>query len=103
LSGEIRVHQAVVARLCKLEAARRLRKRVEDAERLDPIDDIRREVEQAAYTLMLLADREEHRVGNAAAAAETYRRVIAHFPRTHWAQVARNRLSNLTKRTGETL
>ena len=99
LELEIQLHRAMVAYMLEIEEDHQLAEQIKAAEMSDPQDDLRRQVERAAYAMMLLGDRQEKRFGDTIAAAETYRQVIAQFGQSHWAQIARDRLANLKNKS----
>jgi hypothetical protein len=77
------------SRLDKLEA--------ELASIRDPLEEISREVDRTAFILVYQANRMyEH--NQQASAVQAYRRVIELFPENRWAETARMRLSEITKR-----
>ncbi|UCG57813.1 MAG: hypothetical protein JSU70_23475, partial [Phycisphaerales bacterium] len=61
----------------------------------DPREQIQKEVDRTAFILVYQADRLHRELGQRDAAVETYNRVIKLFPETQWAQVARQRLSDI--------
>jgi hypothetical protein len=56
---------------------------------------VRREQDRTAYLLIYEADRLARKSEARERAVEEYRRVLALFPDTHWASVARERLVEL--------
>jgi len=64
----------------------------------DAVANARREVDQAAYTLVSQADRMCRELDLCDSAAVKYRRVVELFPETRWAVVARQRLSELERK-----
>ncbi|MBW8035061.1 MAG: hypothetical protein FVQ79_05370 [Planctomycetes bacterium] len=72
------------ATLAKLEA--------ELASISDPIEDVQRQVDRAAFIIVYQGDRmyRDHNLINAA--IESYKRAIEFFPANKWAEVARSRL-----------
>ena len=77
-------------------------KRLEELKKHPPLPDAvanaRREVDQAAYTLVSVADRMCRELDLCDSAAVKYRRVVELFPDTRWAVVARQRLSELDRK-----
>lgn len=61
----------------------------------DPREQIQKEVDRTAFILVYQADRLHRELSQTDAAVETYNRVIELFPETQWAQVARQRLSDI--------
>jgi TolA-binding protein len=61
----------------------------------DPREQIQKEVDRTAFILVYEADRLYRELGQTNAAVETYNRVIRLFPETQWAEVARQRLSDI--------
>ena len=97
IRDEIRQCRALVDRLEIAARHRTLRAALKVAQdRLEPVEKIERERNQAALTLVRLGDRFRRLPGrdsSTAAATEHYRQVVLHFPETIWAHVARQRLS----------
>ena len=89
LRAEAKVRAAVVQRLV---VAERRRERTHRAAAPDPLVAVRREQDRAAYLLIYEADRLARQDGERKRAVDEYRRVLALFPETHWASVARERL-----------
>ncbi len=58
----------------------------------DPIEDVQRQVDRAAFIIVYQADRmyRDHNLINAA--IESYKRAIEFFPANKWSEVARSRL-----------
>ena len=63
----------------------------------DPLEEIQKQVDKTASILVFQADR-LYRVNRTDSAVETYNRVIELFPKNRWAQVARERLSEIDSR-----
>lgn len=61
----------------------------------DPLIAVRREQDRAAFLLIYEGDRLARQSRELARAAEEYRRVVALFPDTRWASVARERLAEM--------
>ena len=96
LQAEIRVRQAVVDRLLLLERGREARVRLAAIpDRGDPRDAIDRHTDRAAEIMVLHASRLRHRLGRTDSAIIEYQRVIALFPRSPWASVARQEIQTL--------
>ena len=62
---------------------------------VDPLDRILAEQDRGALALVRQADRQYHELDRKASAAAGYGRVVELFPKTHWAAVARQRLSEI--------
>jgi len=58
----------------------------------DPIEDVQRQVDRAAFTIVYQADRMYRDHNLIDAAIESYKRAIEFFPANKWSEVARNRL-----------
>jgi hypothetical protein len=65
----------------------------------DPRTAVRREVSQAAQTLVASADRLLQEPGQKRRARKTYERVVRLFPENNWAHIARKRLLAMKTRT----
>lgn len=65
----------------------------------DPLEPIRREVDKAARTMLCQADRMAGDLAQQPAAAEKYREVSQLFPQSLWADVARQKLSQMENRS----
>jgi hypothetical protein len=61
----------------------------------DPLDRIRAEQDRGAMALVRQADRQYRELNRKESATAGYGRVVALFPRTHWAAVARQRLADI--------
>jgi hypothetical protein len=66
---------------------------------LDPLEPIRREADKAARTVLCQADRMACDPARQPAAAEKYREVSQLFPQSFWADVARQKLSQMENRS----
>jgi len=64
----------------------------------DPLETIRKQVDETAFILVYQADRLYRELNETESAVETYKRVIRLFPRNQWAGVARERLSEIENR-----
>ena len=64
----------------------------------DPLEEIQKQVEKTAFILVYQADRLYYELNRTDSAVETYKRVIKLFPKNQWAQVARERLSEIDGR-----
>ncbi len=64
----------------------------------DPLEEIQKQVDKTAFILVYQADRLYRELNRADSAVETYNRVIELFPKNRWAQVARQRLSEIENR-----
>jgi hypothetical protein len=92
LDAEARSRMAVVERVMATE---RRRSGVKERRVADPLLAVRREQDRTAYLLIYEADRLARKSEARERAVEEYRRVLALFPDTHWASVARERLVEL--------
>jgi len=101
LTADADARLAVVERMTA--SARRQSILGAEAGATDPIETVRRQVDRAAYLMLLRADRVYGVTGRPGPAMATYRKVIRMFPQTPWAQVARQRQINLQQSTGDTL
>ena len=70
---------------------------------LDPLEDVRRQVEKAAFTTLYQADRMYRELNLRDSALASYRQVILLFPDTPSAKVARQRLSEIEGPKGDKL
>lgn len=61
----------------------------------DPLEEIQKQVDKTAFILVYQADRMYRELNRTDSAVETYNRVIELFPKNRWAQVARQRLSEI--------
>ena len=106
LKAEIeRLHREADTRLAVVQRTQEIleeMRRFEELKRQPPWPDavanVRREVDQAAYTLVSQADRMCRELDLCDSAAVKYRRVVELFPETRWAVVARQRLSELERK-----
>jgi Tfp pilus assembly protein PilN len=64
----------------------------------DPLEEVRQQVDKTAFILVYQADRMYKELNQTDSAVENYNRVIELFPENRWAQVARQRLSEIEKR-----
>jgi len=64
----------------------------------DPLEEIQKQVDKTAFILVYQADRLYRELNRTDSAVETYNRVIELFPKNRWAQVARERLSEIDSR-----
>lgn len=90
LDTEADARMAIVEHLVMAERRRDSARRIPAP---DPMISVRREQDRAAYLLIYEAERLAQLSGEQARAAEEYRRVVALFPDTRWASVARERLA----------
>jgi hypothetical protein len=71
----------------------------------DPAEETARQVDRAALVLVYQADRLYQELNRTELAVEAYNQVIQFFPKNRWAEVARQRLSEIRERklnkTGE--
>jgi uncharacterized protein YoxC len=61
----------------------------------DPMKEIERQVDKAAFVMVYEADRLYQQLNQTESAVEAYKEVIRLFPRNRWANVARERLSEI--------
>lgn len=61
----------------------------------DPIREIERQVDKAAFILVYQADKVYQELNESESAVRAYREVIQFFPTSPWAQVARERLARI--------
>jgi len=61
----------------------------------DPLDEIRKEVDKTAFTIVYQADRLYYELSQTDSAVEAYNQVITLFPNNQWANVARRRLADI--------
>jgi hypothetical protein len=97
LDAEADARMALVERMLAAEQRQQQQQqqRMHQTRGPDPLLAVRREQDKAAYMLVYEADRLGRRADERMRAAEEYRRVLALFPETHWASVARDRLAEL--------
>ena len=63
----------------------------------DPAEEIERQVDKAAFVMLYQADRLYKELRQTESAVEAYREIIELFPENQWADVARERLSQIQK------
>ncbi|MHC4557118.1 MAG: tetratricopeptide repeat protein [Planctomycetota bacterium] len=63
----------------------------------DPLEEMQKQVDKTAFILVYQADRSYRELNQMDSAVEAYNRVIELFPKNRWAQVARQRLSEIEK------
>jgi tetratricopeptide (TPR) repeat protein len=63
----------------------------------DPREEIERQVDKTAFTLLFEADRLYRELNETESAVEAYEQVIRLFPQNRWANVARQRLAEIKK------
>jgi len=63
----------------------------------DPKEEIERQVDKTAFTLIFEADRLYRELNQTESAVEAYEQVIQLFPQNRWANVARERLAEIKK------
>lgn len=84
-----------------LEKERRQKELAEIEARLvsvgDPMEDIEREVDKAAFVLVYQADIMYRQLEQTDSAVKTYKQVIEYFGDNRWAEVARERLKEIEK------
>jgi tetratricopeptide (TPR) repeat protein len=64
----------------------------------DPLQEIEKQVDKAAFLLIYQADRLYLELNQSESAVATYKEVIQLFPTNRWAEVARERLSQIEQR-----
>jgi tetratricopeptide (TPR) repeat protein len=64
----------------------------------DPIREIERQVDKTAFILVYQADKLYRELNETESAVQAYKEVIELFPTNQWAQVARERLSQIEQR-----
>jgi outer membrane protein assembly factor BamD (BamD/ComL family) len=68
----------------------------------DPMEEIKRQADKAAFTLVYQADRFYRELNQTDSAVESYEQVIRLFPESRWADEARKRLAEIrTLRTNQ--
>jgi hypothetical protein len=99
LSAQTKVSQKLVADLMARErqSRRLIQLERELAAISDPLEEIARQNDRTAFIMVYQADRLYRELNLTGSAVETYNRVIELFPENKWAQVARERLSNMSK------
>ena len=65
----------------------------------DPLEEINRQVDKTAFILVYQADRLYRELNDTDSAVETYKQVIKLFPENQWAQVARERLEEIERKS----
>lgn len=84
-----------------LEREKRQQKLAEAEARLaavgDPMEDIDREVDKAAFAMVYNADIMYKQLEQTDSAVQTYKQVIEYFGNNRWAEVARERLKEIEK------
>lgn len=88
-----------------LEDERR-RRRLEELEAQlasipDPLEELQKQVDKTAYILIYQADRLYKELNQTDSAIENYNRVIELFPQNRWADVARQRLTEIENKKSE--
>jgi len=63
----------------------------------DPLEEAQKHLDKTAFILVYQADRLYRELNRMDSAVEAYNRVIELFPKNRWAQVARQRLSEIEK------
>jgi hypothetical protein len=61
----------------------------------DPLEEVQMQVDKTAFILVYQADRMYREFNLKGSAVKTYKRVIKLFPKTQWAEVARQRLAEM--------
>ena len=65
----------------------------------DPLEEIQKQVDKTAFILVYQAEQLYRELSETDSAVETYKRVIRLFPENRWAQVARERLDNIERKS----
>ncbi|MBN2448439.1 MAG: hypothetical protein JXO22_17060 [Phycisphaerae bacterium] len=98
LRAEVTSYQAVARRTAVLlEENQRLSRVRSAAAQVDPLFESRLELNQAAFVLVQQGDQLRRELNQRAPAIERYRETIRLFPNTTWAEVAAERLADLTQ------
>lgn len=63
----------------------------------DPLEEVQGQIDETAFILVYQADRLYRELNQTHSAVEAYNRVIKLFPENRWAQVSRQRLSEIEK------
>ncbi len=71
--------------------------RAEVASVSDPLEKVEEEVDRTAFLLVYQADRMCRQLHQTASAVHSYQRVIELFPRSRWAEIARQRLVEINE------
>jgi tetratricopeptide (TPR) repeat protein len=61
----------------------------------DPLEETQKQVDKTAFILVYQANRKYRELGQKESAIQAYNRVIELFPQSRWAEVARQRLSEI--------
>ena len=61
----------------------------------DPVEQMEQQADKTAFTLVYQADRMYREMNQAESAVETYEQVIRLFPQNRWAEVAKERISEI--------
>lgn len=82
----------------------RRQRRLDDAEAElasapDPMEQVQRQVDKAAFVLIYQADRLYRELNRTESAVAAYKEIIQLFPTNRWAEVARERLAEIDKHT----
>jgi hypothetical protein len=103
LGAEAEYHERLARRII---AQRKRDRAVEQARRVlaepDPLDEAREQIDVVAYRMIQRADELRARMDPSAEAIRVYRDVERLFPKTYAAEVARERLTAMRTREGET-
>ena len=99
LTMQTEASQKFIAELVEREkqSMRLLELEAELASIPDPLVEIERQYDKAAFVLVYQADRLYKELNLKGSAVETYNRVIDLFPENKWAEVARTRLSEMSE------
>ncbi len=96
--GSLRMAQLLIESRTRNARLSAYRKRASDA---DPLMVVRREAEVTARIMVEHADRLSRRPDTQASATRAWRRTIDLFPKTAWARIARERISNTKNEQGD--
>lgn len=64
----------------------------------DPLEEVQKQVDKTAFILVYQADRLYRELNRTDSAVEAYNRIIELFPNNRWAQVARQRITEIESR-----
>lgn len=69
----------------------------------DPVEQVRQQVDKAAFIIVYQADRMYRELNLSESAVDSYKQAIELFPDSRWAKVARDRLAEIEKAKGDQL
>ena len=97
LNVEVDVHRQVVRELQELQVQQAELARLEEqlAAIPDPLAEIRRQVEQAAYTIYYHADLKYNQMDLQESAIKDMEQIVKLYPQTRWARVAQKKLNKI--------